>query len=132
MIFTVDGYNDDPRALSTIKEVQSFFRLLHEEWPYFLFFSVPDSDVVLWWLTIVYFSGEQCDGLDDVFIEFNHDKLVAMLREYSGDANAMKFKFDLPEVDFTCRHATMLNSLLQMLVSDYKEYALYLQPHQPG
>lgn len=38
LIIEVDGYDDDPREISTIPEVRTFFRRLYELWPWWSFF----------------------------------------------------------------------------------------------
>lgn len=41
--FGVNGYDDDPRALYDIPEVQSWMRKLDQEWPYWFFFLSPGN-----------------------------------------------------------------------------------------
>jgi hypothetical protein len=40
LIFIVDGYDDDPRALPEIPEVRAYFQAMVKEWPYWLWFQV--------------------------------------------------------------------------------------------
>jgi hypothetical protein len=39
LIFIVDGYDNDPRALPEIQEVRTYFNALVREWPYWLWFQ---------------------------------------------------------------------------------------------
>ncbi len=43
LLFAVDGYHTDSRELATIQEVRRFHRALHEQWPYWFFFSAMES-----------------------------------------------------------------------------------------
>ena len=49
--FGVNGYDDDPRALYDIPEVQSWMRKLDQEWPYWFFFLSPGEHSTLGWIT---------------------------------------------------------------------------------
>lgn len=46
---TIDGYNDDPRALVDIPEVRTLMRALYRGWPYWAYFlnQVDDSIKIL-------------------------------------------------------------------------------------
>lgn len=38
LMFQVEGYDDDPRALCEVPEVRAFFAKITQEWPYFVWF----------------------------------------------------------------------------------------------
>ena len=49
VIFSVNGYDDDPRNLLEIPEVRDYFETVHEHAPCWLYFSMPGNG----WLRIV-------------------------------------------------------------------------------
>jgi len=46
LVFQVSGYDDDPRELSEIPEVRSFFHRLAAEWPHWLWFLARGCSAV--------------------------------------------------------------------------------------
>jgi hypothetical protein len=44
MVFSIEGYDDDPREIHTIPEARRFYSALHEAWPYWLYFCNLDQD----------------------------------------------------------------------------------------
>lgn len=44
LIFTVEGYDDDPREIYTIPEVRKFYAAFHRSWPYWLYFCDLNQD----------------------------------------------------------------------------------------
>ena len=45
-MFTIEGWDDDPREIHTILEIRRFYSAFHEAWPYWLYFCNLDTDVL--------------------------------------------------------------------------------------
>ena len=93
MSLTVDGYNQDARALVDIPEVRTFLRAFEREWPYWAFFfnQVDDSIKIL--MSCVCGAAFPGDGA----VEIDADKLGDFLLRGFAGMNALFEKHGFPE-----------------------------------
>ena len=45
-MFTIEGWDDDPREIHTIPEIRRFYSAFHDAWPYWLYFCNLDMDTL--------------------------------------------------------------------------------------
>jgi hypothetical protein len=45
-IFSLSGWDEDPREIHTIPEIRRFYSAFHEAWPYWLYFCNLDNDTL--------------------------------------------------------------------------------------
>ena len=43
-VFSIEGWDNDPREIHTIPEIRRFYSVFHDAWPYWLFFCNLDMD----------------------------------------------------------------------------------------
>jgi hypothetical protein len=42
MVFSIEGYDDDPREIHAIPQIRRFYSAFHGAWPYWLYFCSPE------------------------------------------------------------------------------------------
>jgi hypothetical protein len=45
-IFSIEGWDEDPREIHTIPEIRRFYSAFHEAWPYWLYFCNLENDTL--------------------------------------------------------------------------------------
>jgi hypothetical protein len=45
-MFTIEGWDDDPREIHAIPEIRRFYSLFHQAWPYWLYFCNLEIDTL--------------------------------------------------------------------------------------
>jgi hypothetical protein len=45
-VFSVEGWDDDPREIHTIPEIRRFYSAFHESWPHWSYFCNLDTDTL--------------------------------------------------------------------------------------
>jgi hypothetical protein len=45
-MFTIQGWDDDPREIHMIPEIRRFYAAFHDAWPFWLYFCNLDTDVL--------------------------------------------------------------------------------------
>ena len=91
----VDGYNDDPRALYDVPEVNRWMRLAFARWPDLLFWLTPDS----LWLVLLCLNPSMHEALPGhrVEVRMNLEALFPQLGESYAAACEVLRKRGLPE-----------------------------------
>jgi hypothetical protein len=46
LVFSIEGWDDDPRQIHTIPEIRRFYAAFHEAWPYWLYFCNLEMDTL--------------------------------------------------------------------------------------
>ena len=47
MVFTIEGWDEDPREIHMIPEIRRFYSAFHAAWPYWLYFCNLDLDTLM-------------------------------------------------------------------------------------
>lgn len=111
VMFMVHGYDLDPRGLSVIPEVRTFFKELHTIWPYFLYFCIPIQDNFAWWMSVLFFPvvGRE-DGIAN-FMEVTPKTYTIALEDFFVHANGLAEMYDFPKDEYLSRQSEMVDAI---------------------
>lgn len=92
---SVDGYDNDPRALVDIPEVRAYLKKLIAQWPYWGYFGTPRDDT----FKILVSCGAGSAFIGGGGVEIDGDKFIAVIQEAFGGMNELFDKHAFPEPD---------------------------------
>lgn len=111
VLFVVEGYDLDPRGLSTISEVKRFFVELHKRWPYFLFFCIPDVEAFSWWMGCHFFPVVSQEEGTATFMEVTPKLYKDAMKNFFVHANGLAEKFNYPMDSYFNRQKEMVDAI---------------------
>jgi len=98
-MFSVKGWDDDPREIHLIPEIRRFFSAFHEAWPYWLYFCNMDVENFLSMIACCLRSVKtiEIDGSDKLAAAFDKAEVVNFLKADSGPMSEMCERAGLSE-----------------------------------
>lgn len=111
VMFMVGGFDLDPRGLSSIPEVVTYFQKLDEHWPYYLFFCLPLEEAFAWWMGCTAFPvvGRE-DGTAN-YLEVNPERYRKAMERFFTYANGLAEYHNFPMDEYFERQKEMVDAI---------------------